>query len=179
VTPKPKKRKRTTLAQRRKSYVPSPAKSRKLRQIRGWVIADDAEKQRRLERAAAVATIESLIAADDVPALASPQNFAAAVRYLIGKLPDAQGVVAALYAADAVTPWRLANAFGIVSKRWQIWTPAKVLRLIRDAQGPAADTIRALLTGSGEPAAAVMLRRVIEARRGAALPVFAIGEGEQ
>lgn len=177
MTDKPPKRKRSTLAHRRKNYVPSAEKSRKLQQVRGLLHADEAARARRAERAEAAAVIQSLIDSDDVAALASPRHFAPAVDLLTRKLPPCNGLVGILFAGDGVTPWRLANGFGLVTRRWQVWDCGKVLKLIADAKGPAADTVRALLTGKGEPAA-VMLRRVIEARRGAALPTFTLG-GEQ
>jgi transposase-like protein len=73
---------------------------------------------------------------------------------------------------------RLAVAFGVVAKREDRTTPlATVFEAIRSAKGPAGDTVRALLTGSDDSPAALLLRRVIETRRGSALPVVDIENG--
>ncbi len=122
----------------------------------------------------------ALIDAADVAALSTAANFATACRILLALLPKASGLnnvstspIGLLYAADALTlPLRIAQSFGVIKADATASSLAQTFRRINKATGPAADAVRAILTGKGEPAAAVMLRRVIEARRGSPLPTF-------
>ncbi len=141
----------------------------------GW-LADRCAAESR----AHVLHVRALIDGGDVAALSTAANFATACRILLARLPRAGGLnnvstspVGLLYAADALTlPLRIAQSLGVLKADASASSLAQTFRRISNATGPAADAVRAILTGKGEPAAAVMLRRIIEARRGAALPTF-------
>lgn len=132
--------------------------------------------------------VRALVDARDVAALASNEHFPVACKVLLGRLPRAGGLsnvgqspVGILYSADGAAlvslPLRLSQSFGVIKPDASASSLSQTYRRIRDAKGPAADTVRALLTGRGEPASALLLRRVIEARRGLPIPIFVI-EGE-
>lgn len=131
-----------------------------------------------------LAFVESLVAAGDITALASNAHFAATVRILQARLPKARGLhnsgvglVGLLYVGGDFMALRCAQAFGIIKADASTPTLSQTVRRIHAARGPAADACRALLTGVGIRDA-VLLRRVIEARRGSALPVFDLTGGE-
>jgi hypothetical protein len=111
-----------------------------------------------------------------VAALASNSHFAAVVGQLEGRLRASRSVTKILFAGDCL-PWRLGCAFGIIQPTGALLTANQTLCKIRNAKGPNADMCRALLSGMGH-ADAVLLRRVIEARRGSALPMFDLTGGE-
>lgn len=112
-------------------------------------------------------------AAAYLPTLASDRNYPDAVRELDALLPPhASNLHGILWHGDAVTMGpRIAEAFGLFKHKANGTTPlSKVFKTIRETQGPVGEAVRTLLTGSGDCPAALLLRRVVEHRRGEPLP---------
>ncbi len=112
-----------------------------------------------------------------IPTLASDKNYADTVRQLCALLPphgsNLHGILWEA-SADNFAP-RLADAFGLTKHKASATTPLRtVFAAIRSAQGPAGECVRALLTGSGDCPAALLLRNVVAHRRGSPLPVVDI-----
>lgn len=110
-----------------------------------------------------------------LPTLADDRHYPDAVRHLCALLPPhAATLHGILWEGESLAP-RVADAFGLLGKKAPGTTPLrKVFELIRDTQGPVGECVRALLTGTGDSPAALLLRRVVEQRRGSALPVVDI-----
>lgn len=112
-----------------------------------------------------------------IPTLASDRHYPDTVRQLCALLPphgsNLHGILWEA-SADNFAP-RLADAFGLTKHKASATTPLRtVFAAIRSAQGPAGECVRALLTGSGDCPAALLLRNVVAHRRGSPLPVVDI-----
>lgn len=120
--------------------------------------------------------IMSRDASNYLPTLASDKHYVNTVRELDALLPPhSPSLHGVLWQgnADTLAP-RLAECFGLYRYKTAGMTPlSKVFKAIR-SEGPAAEAVRTLLTGKGDCAPALLLRRVIETRRGAALPTIDI-----